>query len=96
MGQFEKTKDQGAAIVAAFAGLVFGDQSPRDSLQSMADMAGLTTLAIARYDVETGHATALAQNKGAADTAQSALNEILSTGVLKVGTTGDWNPTFGP
>jgi cyclohexadienyl dehydratase len=24
--------------------------------------------------------------------AQSALNEILSTGVLKVGTTGDWNP----
>ncbi|MFA3916546.1 transporter substrate-binding domain-containing protein [Ruegeria hyattellae] len=25
-------------------------------------------------------------------TAQSALNDILSTGVLKVGTTGDWNP----
>ena len=25
-------------------------------------------------------------------TAQSALNEILDTGVLKVGTTGDWNP----
>lgn len=25
-------------------------------------------------------------------TAQSALNEILSSGVLKVGTTGDWNP----
>ncbi|WP_420862009.1 transporter substrate-binding domain-containing protein [Algirhabdus cladophorae] len=25
-------------------------------------------------------------------TAQSALNEILSTGTLKVGTTGDWNP----
>ncbi|MEQ6204390.1 transporter substrate-binding domain-containing protein [Sulfitobacter sp. HNIBRBA2951] len=25
-------------------------------------------------------------------TAQSALNEILSEGVLKVGTTGDWNP----
>uniref|UniRef100_UPI0025FEA160 transporter substrate-binding domain-containing protein n=1 Tax=Roseinatronobacter sp. TaxID=1945755 RepID=UPI0025FEA160 len=24
--------------------------------------------------------------------AQSALNEILSGGVLKVGTTGDWNP----
>ena len=24
--------------------------------------------------------------------AQSALTEILSTGVLKVGTTGDWNP----
>ena len=24
--------------------------------------------------------------------AQSALNEILSEGVLKVGTTGDWNP----
>lgn len=28
---------------------------------------------------------------GAAN-AQSALNDILSTGVLKVGTTGDWNP----
>ena len=27
-----------------------------------------------------------------AATAQSALNEILNTGVLKVGTTGDWNP----
>ena len=27
-----------------------------------------------------------------AASAQSALNEILSTGVLKVGTTGDWNP----
>lgn len=27
-----------------------------------------------------------------AATAQSALNEILSSGVLKVGTTGDWNP----
>lgn len=27
-----------------------------------------------------------------AATAQSALNEILSEGVLKVGTTGDWNP----
>ena len=24
--------------------------------------------------------------------AQSSLNEILSSGVLKVGTTGDWNP----
>ena len=24
--------------------------------------------------------------------AQSALNDILSSGVLKVGTTGDWNP----
>jgi cyclohexadienyl dehydratase len=24
--------------------------------------------------------------------AQSALNEILSDGILKVGTTGDWNP----
>ena len=24
--------------------------------------------------------------------AQSALNEILDSGVLKVGTTGDWNP----
>ncbi len=29
---------------------------------------------------------------GAPASAQSALNEILSTGVLKVGTTGDWNP----
>ncbi len=27
-----------------------------------------------------------------AEQAQSALNEILSDGVLKVGTTGDWNP----
>lgn len=27
-----------------------------------------------------------------AASAQSALNEILNTGVLKVGTTGDWNP----
>ena len=27
-----------------------------------------------------------------AASAQSALNEILSDGVLKVGTTGDWNP----
>ncbi|MEP1586145.1 MAG: transporter substrate-binding domain-containing protein, partial [Tateyamaria sp.] len=27
-----------------------------------------------------------------AATAQSALNDILSGGVLKVGTTGDWNP----
>ena len=29
---------------------------------------------------------------GAPASAQSALNEILSGGVLKVGTTGDWNP----
>lgn len=29
---------------------------------------------------------------GAQASAQSALNEILSEGVLKVGTTGDWNP----
>jgi cyclohexadienyl dehydratase len=29
---------------------------------------------------------------GAPALAQSALNEILSSGVLKVGTTGDWNP----
>lgn len=34
---------------------------------------------------------ALATLTGAA-TAQSALNDILSGGVLKVGTTGDWNP----
>ena len=29
---------------------------------------------------------------GAPASAQSALNDILSGGVLKVGTTGDWNP----
>jgi len=29
---------------------------------------------------------------GTAAMAQSALNEILDGGVLKVGTTGDWNP----
>ncbi len=34
---------------------------------------------------------ALAVTAGSAS-AQSALNEILSEGVLKVGTTGDWNP----
>ena len=36
-------------------------------------------------------AVALAVTAGSAS-AQSALNDILSNGVLKVGTTGDWNP----
>ncbi len=40
-----------------------------------------------------GLALGFALTLGAAPaTAQSALNDILSTGVLKVGTTGDWNP----
>lgn len=34
----------------------------------------------------------LALGLGASAQAQSALNEILDAGVLKVGTTGDWNP----
>lgn len=37
-------------------------------------------------------AGALAFGVATAATAQSALNEILDSGVLKVGTTGDWNP----
>ena len=37
-------------------------------------------------------AGAVALSLGAAAQAQSALNEILDGGVLKVGTTGDWNP----
>jgi cyclohexadienyl dehydratase len=37
-------------------------------------------------------AGAVAASLGVAAQAQSALNEILDTGVLKVGTTGDWNP----
>ncbi|MGI9395532.1 MAG: transporter substrate-binding domain-containing protein, partial [Boseongicola sp.] len=37
-------------------------------------------------------AGAVALSLGAAAQAQSALNEILDTGILKVGTTGDWNP----
>ena len=37
-------------------------------------------------------AGALALGMAAAAQAQSALNEILDSGVLKVGTTGDWNP----
>lgn len=37
-------------------------------------------------------ASVLALGLGAAAQAQSALNEILDSGVLKVGTTGDWNP----
>ncbi len=37
-------------------------------------------------------AGAVALSLGAAAQAQSALHEILDTGVLKVGTTGDWNP----
>lgn len=40
-----------------------------------------------------GLAAAFAMSLGTLPaTAQSALNEILSGGVLKVGTTGDWNP----
>ena len=37
-------------------------------------------------------AGAIALGAAAAVQAQSALNEILDSGVLKVGTTGDWNP----
>ena len=37
-------------------------------------------------------AGALSLGVAVSATAQSALNEILDTGVLKVGTTGDWNP----
>ncbi|MEC9433543.1 MAG: transporter substrate-binding domain-containing protein [Pseudomonadota bacterium] len=39
-----------------------------------------------------GLAAALALGAAAGAQAQSALNEILNGGVLKVGTTGDWNP----
>ncbi len=41
---------------------------------------------------KTFAAVALLAVAGAQASAQSALNEILSEGVLKVGTTGDWNP----
>ena len=37
-------------------------------------------------------AAAISLGVAASAQAQSALNEILDTGVLKVGTTGDWNP----
>ncbi len=37
-------------------------------------------------------AAAISLGVAAGAQAQSALNEILDTGVLKVGTTGDWNP----
>ncbi len=37
-------------------------------------------------------ATVVLAVSGVQATAQSALSEILSSGVLKVGTTGDWNP----
>ena len=37
-------------------------------------------------------AGALSLGMAVSATAQSALNEILDSGVLKVGTTGDWNP----
>jgi len=37
-------------------------------------------------------ATVVLAVSGVQATAQSALNDILSEGVLKVGTTGDWNP----
>jgi len=36
--------------------------------------------------------TLLALGMSTAAQAQSALNDILNNGVLKVGTTGDWNP----
>lgn len=42
--------------------------------------------------LKTIAAVALLAVSGAQASAQSALNEILSEGVLKVGTTGDWNP----
>lgn len=39
-----------------------------------------------------GVAALISAATSVAVSAQSALNEILNTGVLKVGTTGDWNP----
>lgn len=42
--------------------------------------------------IKLAAAAALSLGLGAAAHAQSALNEILDSGVLKVGTTGDWNP----
>ncbi|MGI9369292.1 MAG: transporter substrate-binding domain-containing protein [Ruegeria sp.] len=41
---------------------------------------------------KTAAAVAVGLTLAGAASAQSALNEILNTGVLKVGTTGDWNP----
>lgn len=40
----------------------------------------------------TGLAVVLSLTTGGLAYAQSALNDILNNGVLKVGTTGDWNP----
>ena len=42
--------------------------------------------------MKTGAAGAISLAMAGAAQAQSALSEILSGGVLKVGTTGDWNP----
>ena len=42
--------------------------------------------------LKTAAALAVGLTLAGAATAQSALNEILNSGVLKVGTTGDWNP----
>ena len=42
--------------------------------------------------VKAAAAAAIGVALSSAAMAQSALNEILDSGVLKVGTTGDWNP----
>ena len=42
--------------------------------------------------IKLAAAAAISLGLAASASAQSALNEILDTGVLKVGTTGDWNP----
>ncbi|MEM8729343.1 MAG: transporter substrate-binding domain-containing protein [Pseudomonadota bacterium] len=42
--------------------------------------------------LKTAAALAVGLSLAGAVSAQSALNEILNSGVLKVGTTGDWNP----
>ena len=46
--------------------------------------------------LKTAAAALLALGLAGAANAQSALNEILNSGVLKVGTTGDWNPMTVP
>lgn len=45
-----------------------------------------------KHWVTAAAAGAISLSMAMAAQAQSALNEILDTGVLKVGTTGDWNP----
>jgi len=42
--------------------------------------------------IKLATAAALSLGLSVAANAQSALNEILDSGTLKVGTTGDWNP----